>query len=89
MKVARIRSNFELVKRKLAVVEEKDRIRNFKNPINGEYVMSLFGIPPCQEIGMLKEAVKEAILDGVIGNNFEEADAFMRRKAEEMGLHAK
>lgn len=89
VKVARIRSNFELVKRKLAVVEEKDRLRNFKNPINGEYVMSLFGIPPCQEIGMLKEAVKEAILDGVIGNNFEEADAFMRRKAEEMGLYAK
>lgn len=88
-KVARIRSNFELVKQKMVVVEEKDRIRNFKNPITGEYVMQVYGIPPCHEIGMLKEAVKEAILDGVIGNNFEEADAYMRRLAPELGLHEK
>ena len=89
VKVARIRSNFELVKEKLVAVEEKDKIRNFKNPITGEYVMEVYGIPPCREIGLLKEAVKEAILDGVIGNNFEEADAFMRSKAPEFGLHAK
>ena len=86
-KVARIRSNFELVKEKLVAVEEKDRIRNFKNPITGEYVMDVYGIPPCREIGLLKEAVKEAILDGVIGNNFEEADALMRRLAPDYGLH--
>ena len=86
-KVARIRSNFELVKRKLVEVEEKDAIRNFKNPIDGEYVMRVYGIPPCREIGVLKEMVKEAILDGVIGNNFEEADAFMRQHAPELGLH--
>ena len=85
-KVARIRANFEVVKRKLFEVEEKDAIRNFKNPIDGEYVMKLYGLRPCREIGVLKEAVKEAILDGVIGNNFEEADAFMRRMASEMGL---
>lgn len=85
-KVARIRANFDLVKRKLVEVEEKDAIRNFKNPIDGEYVMKLYGLRPCKEIGVLKEAVKEAILDGVIGNNFEEADAFMRRMASEMGL---
>ena len=85
-KVARIRANFDLVKRKLVEVEEKDAIRNFKNPIDGEYVMKLYGLRPCREIGVLKEAVKEAILDGVIGNNFEEADAFMRRMASEMGL---
>lgn len=85
-KVARIRSNFDLVKRKLVEVEEKDAIRNFKNPIDGEYVMKLYGLRPCKEIGVLKEAVKEAILDGLIGNNFEEADAFMRRMASEMGL---
>ena len=85
-KVARIRANFEVVKRKLVEVEEKDAIRNFKNPIDGEYVMKLYGLQPCREIGVLKEAVKEAILDGVIGNNFEEADAFMRRMASEMGL---
>ena len=88
-KVARIRANFELVKRKLVQVEEKDALRNFKNPITGEHVMELYGIPPCREIGLLKEMVKEAILDGVIGNNFEEADAFMRAKAAEMGLQEK
>ena len=88
-KVARIRSNFELVKGKMAVVEEKDRIRNFKNPISGEYVMQVYGIPPCHEIGLLKELVKEAILDGVIGNNVEEADAYMRKRAPELGLNEK
>ncbi len=88
-KVARIRSNFELVKGKMAVVEEKDRIRNFKNPISGEYVMQVYGIPPCHEIGLLKELVKDAILDGVIGNNFEEADAYMRKRAPELGLNEK
>ena len=86
-KVARIRANFELVKRKLVEVEEKDAIRNFKNPIDGDYVMRVYGIPPCREIGILKEMVKEAILDGVIGNNFEEADAYMRQRAPELGLH--
>jgi hypothetical protein len=75
-----------LVKRKLVEVEEKDAIRNWKNPITGEYVMQVYGIPPCSEIGQLKEMVKEAILDGVIGNNFEEADALMRAKAAGMGL---
>ncbi len=85
-KVARIKANFELVKRKLVEVEEKDALRNFKNPINGDYVMDLFGIEPCSTIGVLKEYVKEAILDGRIGNNFEEADALMREKAAEMGL---
>ena len=86
VKVARIKSNFELVKRKLVEVEEKDAIRNFKNPITGEYVMEVYGIPPCKEIGIIKEAVKEAVLDGVIGNNFAEADAFMRELAAKMGL---
>ena len=86
-KVARIHANFDLVKRKLVEVEAKDAIRNFKNPIDGEYVMAVYGIPPCREIGVIKEMVKEAILDGVIGNNFAEADAFMRLHAPELGLH--
>ena len=85
-KVARIKSNFELVKRKLVDVEAKDKIRNFKNPITGEYVMQVYGIGPGKEIGIIKEYIKEAILDGVIGNNFEEADALMRSKAAELGL---
>ena len=85
-KVARLKSNFELVKTKLVEVEAKDAIRNFKNPITGEYVMQLFGIEPCNTIGQLKEQVKNAILDGVIENSFEAADAFMRERAAEIGL---
>lgn len=84
-KVARLHANFELVKKKLVEVEEKDAIRNFKNPITGDYVMDLFGISPCNVIGQLKEMVKNAILDGEIENSFEAADAFMRAKAAEMG----
>ncbi|MBO4604968.1 MAG: HD domain-containing protein [Bacteroidales bacterium] len=88
-KVARIQSNFSLVEQKLVEVEEKDKIRNFKNPITGEHVMEVYGLDPCNTIGVLKEAVKEAILDGVIENDFEQADAFMRKKAAEMGLTEK
>lgn len=85
-KVARIRANFSLVEEKLVEVEEKDRLRNFKNPITGEYVMKVYGIPPCSQIGFLKERVKEAILDGVIENDFDSADKYMRQIAPEFGL---
>ena len=85
-KVARIRSNFELVKEKMAQVEAKDEIRNWKNPITGEHIMEVFGLGPCKEVGVLKEAVKNAILDGVIPYDFAAADTFMRAKAAEMGL---
>ena len=85
-KVERLRRNFETVRRKLAEVEAKDAIRNFKNPITGEYIMELYGIPPCRQIGELKEYVKNAILDGEIGNDFGEADSLMRKKAASMGL---
>ena len=88
-KVARLRHNFTLVKEKLVEVEEKDAIRNFKNPITGDYIMELYGIEPCNTIGQIKEYVKDAILDGKIGNNFEEADALMRAKAAELGLSPK
>lgn len=85
-KVARIRANFEKVKAKLADVEALDAIRNWKNPITGEYVMEVFGIGPCNLIGQIKEAVKEAILDGRIENSFEAADALMREVAAGLGL---
>lgn len=85
-KVARLHSNFELVKAKLIEVEAKDAVRNFKNPISGDYVMELFGIEPCNTIGQLKDKVKNAILDGEIENTFEAADEFMRRCAAEIGL---
>lgn len=86
-KVERLRHNFEIVREKLAEVEAKDAIRNWKNPITGEYVMETFGIGPCREIGILKEHVKNAVLDGLIPNSFEAADALMREKAAEIGLH--
>lgn len=88
VKVARIRQNFELVRHKLVEVEAKDAIRNFKNPITGEYVMEVYGIGPGREIGILKEYVKESILDGIIDNTFSDADRLMRQKALEMGLAA-
>ena len=83
-KVARLRRNFEWVKEKMAEVEAKDNLRNWKNPISGDYIMSLFGIAPCHTIGQLKEMVKNAILDGVIPYTFEAADAYMRARAEEI-----
>ncbi len=85
-KVARLRKNFELVKEKMAQVEAKDYLRNWKNPISGDYVMQLFGIEPCNTIGQLKEMVKNAILDGEIPYEFEAADAYMRARAAELGL---
>lgn len=85
-KVARIKHNFELVKQKMVEVEARDSIRNFKNPITGEYIMEVYGIGPGKPIGVLKEFVKEAILDGVIGNDFDEADRLMREKARELGM---
>ena len=85
-KVERLKRNFELVRHKLAEVEAKDAIRNFKNPVTGEYIMELYGIPPCRQIGELKEYVKNAILDGVIENDFTQADRLMRARAAEMGL---
>jgi poly(A) polymerase len=85
-KVARLRRNFELVKEKMAEVEAKDEIRNWKNPITGDYIMQLFNLEPCSTIGELKEMVKNAVLDGEIPYTFEAADTYMRAKAKEMGL---
>ena len=88
LKVETFRRKYEELSRKLQEVEEKDAIRNFKNPITGEIVMERYHIPPCNTIGLIKEAVKEAILDGIIPNDFEAAYAFMERKAAELGLSA-
>ena len=85
-KVRRLRHNFDLVKEKLKDVEERDAIRNWKNPITGDYIMQVYGIEPCNTIGKIKETIKEAILDGKIGYSFEEADALMREVAKEYGL---
>lgn len=86
--VARHKSNFTLVRQKLVEVEEKDRVRNFKNPITGEIIMKKYNIEPCHEIGTIKEFVKESIMDGVIENDFNQAYALMEQKAAELGLVA-
>ncbi|AGY53154.1 Multifunctional CCA protein [Bacteroidales bacterium CF] len=84
--VKKHKSNFALVREKLILVEAKDAVRNFKNPITGEYIMERYGIPPCKEVGLIKEYIKEAILDGVISNDFEEAKELMEKRAGELGL---
>ena len=82
----RFLSNFALVRQKLKDLEEKDRIRNFQPPVSGEEIMEIFGLEPCREIGTLKSVIKDAILDGVIPNEYEAAREFLMRKAEKMGL---
>ena len=85
-KVQRYLKNFELVRHKMKDLEERDRIRNFQPPITGEIVMQTYGIPPCQLIGEIKEQIKNAILDGVIPNEYEAAYALMEQLAAERGL---
>ncbi|MDI9257574.1 CCA tRNA nucleotidyltransferase [Flavobacterium sedimenticola] len=85
-KFEKYHKNFEIVRRKIVEVEERDHIRNFQPPITGEEIMSLFNLQPSREIGVLKEAVKEAILEGEIPNEYQAAYDFVLTKAEKMGL---
>lgn len=86
-KVKRFLDNFQLVRDKLKEIEEKDRVRNMQPPVSGEDIMSIFAIAPCREVGDIKMVIKDAILDGKIGNNREEALALMYNVAADMGIY--
>lgn len=85
-KVKRYLANFKKVEEKIREVEEKDRIRNFQPPVTGELIMKTFGIGPCQQIGIIKNAVKDAILDGIIENEEKQAYEFMLQEGIKLGL---
>lgn len=88
-KVKKYKQNFEEVNKKLIDVEEKDRIRNFQPPVSGDLIMKTFGLEPCAEIGVLKNKIKEAILEGSINNDENEAFEFMLDIGKELGLKRK
>lgn len=88
-KVKRYITNFELVRTKLKEVEEKDKVRNWQPPITGEEIMKIFNLKPSKEIGILKNAIREAILDGNIKNDYQEAYHFLLKEAEKLGLAIK
>jgi tRNA nucleotidyltransferase (CCA-adding enzyme) len=86
-KFKKYHSNFEIVRKKIVEVEERDQVRNFQPPISGEEIMMIFNLKPSKEIGILKEAVKEAIIEGEIPNEYNAAYEFVLKKAGKMGLN--
>ena len=86
-KFKKYHNNFEIVRKKIIEVEERDHVRQFQPPISGEEIMELFNLKPSREIGILKEAVKEAILEGDIPNEYQAAYDFVLKRAEKLGLN--
>ncbi len=82
----RYHDNFKRVREKIKTVEEKDQLRNFQPPVSGEMIMQFFDLPPCREIGLIKEAIKEAILEGIIPNETEAALDYMKKEGKKLGL---
>jgi len=88
-KIAKYRQNFQKVREKLKSVEEKDHVRNFQPPVTGEQIMEIFGLEPCKVVGDLKNEIKEAILEGVIKNDYNQAYEFLLKQAATKGIQVK
>jgi hypothetical protein len=88
-KVERYKKNYEYVKERIEAVEERDHIRTWQPPISGEMIMETFGISPSRSVGIIKNAIKEAMLDGEIENNYDAAFQYMILKGKELGLERK
>jgi len=86
-KVEKYHHNYELVRQKMVELEERDRIRNFQPPVRGEEIMELLHLEPCSTIGILKQKIKDAILDGIIPNEYEPAKIYLLEEAKKMNLY--
>ena len=89
MKKSQYIKNLQLVKQKMLEIEEKDRIRNFKVPISGEEIMQMYNLEPCKTVGILKDKIKDSILDGIIPNDRQAALELLKKEAEKLGLKLK